>query len=376
MTSLCLCMIVRDEVENLGRCLDSCRGLIDYWVICDTGSTDGTQELIRRGLAGVPGELYERHWVDFGYNRSELMRLAHRKADYLLLLDADWTVEAVPGALANLSADSYMVKHSGEVEFHNKRLVSGRIPWRYVGATHEYITSDEERSSERLNGLVIHVHSVGGSRTGRWQRDLELLRADLERDPDDSRAAFYAAQTHRDIAGESGSRDDLLAARSAFQRRAQMAGWEEETYWSWYQVGVLSLELDEWPTAQDAFMRAWEVRPRRLEAVHDLASQLRVRGLHRSAHLYTSLAASMRPLPVPSDDLFVMPWVYRWGMLFEYSISCYWVGELDRAVLACDRLLRMRELPDEYREQTRRNRRFAIDSKARRLVRRVNTTAV
>ena len=57
--SICLCMIVKDEVEFLGRCLGSVRDVIDYWVICDTGSKDGTQHLVRRELAGVPGELYE-----------------------------------------------------------------------------------------------------------------------------------------------------------------------------------------------------------------------------------------------------------------------------------------------------------------------------
>ena len=36
--------------------------------------------------------------------------------------------------------------------------------------------------------------------------------------------------------------------------------------------------------------------------------------------------------PVPDDDLFVSPWIYRWGLLFEYSITSYWVGELHRAI--------------------------------------------
>jgi glycosyltransferase involved in cell wall biosynthesis len=57
--SLCLCIIVRDEADVLEECLESRRGLIDHSVICDTGSTDGTQELIRRSLADIPGELHE-----------------------------------------------------------------------------------------------------------------------------------------------------------------------------------------------------------------------------------------------------------------------------------------------------------------------------
>jgi glycosyltransferase involved in cell wall biosynthesis len=67
--SFCLNMIVKNEARVIRRCLDSARPIIDFWVIVDTGSTDGTQEAIRRHLDGLPGELIERPWVDFAHNR-------------------------------------------------------------------------------------------------------------------------------------------------------------------------------------------------------------------------------------------------------------------------------------------------------------------
>ena len=363
--SICLCMIVKDEVEALGRCLDSCRELIDRWVICDTGSTDGTQDLIRRELAGIPGELHERRWIDFGHNRSELMKLARGRGEYLLLLDADWTVAVEPCALDGLAADSYLIRHAGEVEFHNKRLVSGRLEWRYIGATHEYITSDAERTCERLAGVVIHVQSVGGSRTGRWQRDAELLEAELERDPTDARAVFYLAQTYRDIGAESDDRAKLGLALEHYRRRAELGGWAEETYVARHQVGVLSARLEDWPGAVDAFLSAWNQRPARLEAVHALAVGLRERGLYRAAHQFTRLAADPRPLPVPDDILFVAPWIYEWGMLFEYSITAYWCGEWSASILACKRLLAIDSLPEPHRRQTRANLAHAFRERVR-----------
>jgi tetratricopeptide (TPR) repeat protein len=358
-------MIVRDEVDVLERCFDSCCDLIDHWVICDTGSTDGTQDLIRRALTGIPGELYEHRWVDFGHNRSELMKLARGKGDYLLLLDADWTVEVQPGALEGLQADAYLIRHLGPVEFHNKRLVSGRMDWRYVGATHEYIVSDAERTCERLRGVTIHVRSVGGSRTGRWRRDAELLEAELERDPSDARAVFYLAQTYRDIGEECDNHAKLELALEHYRRRAEMGGWAEEAYFASYQVGVLSARLGDWPGAVDAFLTAWERRPGRLEAVHDLAVGLRERGLYRTAHQFTQLAASLRPLPVPEDILFVAPWIYEWGMLFEYSITAYWCGEYNASILACKRLLAIDALPEPHRRQTHANLRHAFRERVR-----------
>lgn len=376
MRSIALCMIVRDEADSIERCLAACLPHIDYWVICDTGSVDGTPELVRKALRDVPGELHEHEWRDFGHNRSRLMELAHGKADYLLLLDADWRLEAAAGAFDGLSADSYMVLHAGDVEFHNKRVVSGRIPWRYLGATHEHITSVEERSCERLENVIIHVESVGGSRTGRWERDRELLAAALERDPADARSAFYLAQTLRDLGRDADDPALLEEALKAYERRAGRDGWDEESYCALHQAGLLAAELGDWPGAADHLVAAWELRPSRLEAVHDLAQGMRLRGRYQGAHRLTSLAAGLRPLAVPMDELFVAPWVYRWGLLFEYSITSYWVGEHANCVRACDALLGMRDLPQEHRRQTERNRDFGIRAQARRIAASaVSTTA-
>lgn len=351
--SICLAMIVRDEAAVIERCIDSVREHIDYWVICDTGSVDGTQDVIRRALANVPGELHERPWVDFGHNRTELMGLARGKADYLLLLDADWTVAVEPGALDRLDADSYMVRHAGEFEFHNKRLVRGDRDWRFVGAAHEYIETDGDERVERLDGVVIDHWADGGARKGRWKRDAELLQAELDRDPSNARAAFYLAQTHRDLG-------DRRRAIELYRRRAGMGGWEEEVYYSLHQVGVLSDEEGDWPAAMDALVEAWEARPQRLEAVYELASRLRLREQYRAAHRFASVASGLEPLPVPDDSLFVAPWVYRWGLLFEYSITSYWTGELGRAFAACQRLLQLDDLPDVYRRQTRANQAHTV----------------
>ncbi|HEV3322910.1 MAG TPA: glycosyltransferase [Solirubrobacteraceae bacterium] len=364
--SICLCMIVKDEVDVLERCFDSCRELIDHWVICDTGSTDGTQDLIRRALAEIPGELHEHRWVDFGHNRSELMRVAYSRADYLLLLDADMTVTQYEAPLV-LTADSYMLRQGDELnEYRNKRLVRGDLHWRYVGSTHEYIDCpDVEESVEHLDSIVIAHHADGHSWRHKFERDLRLLSEDLRRDPNNSRAVFYLAQTYRDIGAESDDRAKLELALEHYRRRAELGGWAEEAYVARYQVGVLSARLDDWPGALDAFLSAWEQRPARLEAVHDLAVGLRERGLYRAAHQFTRLAADLRPLPVPDDILFVAPWIYEWGMLFEYSITAYWCGEWSASILACKRLLAIDSLPEPHRRQTRANLQHAFRERVR-----------
>ena len=46
--TICLNMIVKNESRVIKRCLESVKGFIDYWVIVDTGSEDGTQDMIKK----------------------------------------------------------------------------------------------------------------------------------------------------------------------------------------------------------------------------------------------------------------------------------------------------------------------------------------
>ena len=113
--TVCLCMIVKNEAPVIARCLESVRPLISHWVIVDTGSTDGTQDIIRKELADLPGKLYERPWKDFAHNRHEALELARPHGDYPLIIHADDALELQPDLLMPLlSEDCYTVDiHDG-----------------------------------------------------------------------------------------------------------------------------------------------------------------------------------------------------------------------------------------------------------------------
>ena len=89
---ICLSMIVKNEAHVIERCLRSVFPFVDAWVICDTGSTDGTQEIVRQVMAGKPGLLVERPWVNFAHNRNEALRLAQERGEYVFFIDADETL--------------------------------------------------------------------------------------------------------------------------------------------------------------------------------------------------------------------------------------------------------------------------------------------
>jgi glycosyltransferase involved in cell wall biosynthesis len=94
MTTVGLCMIVKNESPVIIRCLENVRPLVDYMLVVDTGSTDGTQGIVREFLSKekVPGEVIEEPWRDFAYNRTFALAKLREKPDIdyaLVMLLAD-----------------------------------------------------------------------------------------------------------------------------------------------------------------------------------------------------------------------------------------------------------------------------------------------
>src|SRR6202040_3049018 len=92
--TLCLNMIVKNEVANLERCLTAVADHIACWVIGDTGSTDGTQDFIRSFFAkrNIPGELHSFPFQNFQQARNTALDFAYASPlayDYILFDDAD-----------------------------------------------------------------------------------------------------------------------------------------------------------------------------------------------------------------------------------------------------------------------------------------------
>src|ERR1700739_2942811 len=118
-------MIVKNEADVVAETLDSVAPYISSWVIVDTGSTDGTQDLIRKHMArlGIPGELHERPWHNFGHNRTEALTLAQGHGDYIWVIDADDIIVGTPD-FTQLSADIYLLrrKHTSSTIFWRAEL--------------------------------------------------------------------------------------------------------------------------------------------------------------------------------------------------------------------------------------------------------------
>ncbi len=91
---ICLNAMVANEAPTITRMLDSVSPYINYWVIQDNGSTDGTQDIIKNYFKKkrIPGFLYETEWQYPGFNRDHTLQTALKadhKCDWILRMDAD-----------------------------------------------------------------------------------------------------------------------------------------------------------------------------------------------------------------------------------------------------------------------------------------------
>lgn len=207
---LSLCLIVKDEENNLSRCLDSARGLTNELIVVDTGSTDATPRIAEQyGAAVIP---FDFSVVDFAAARNRAIAQANGR--WVLMLDADEVLEPVSAPLIRRliargeNAAYYFERHnrwSGSEQStvdYVVRLFPKRPDYRYRGRVHETIDGSILSGGGRLHQTGVRLNHNFSSdpearrRKNRWY--IEILKEEIAADPnDDSRLDFLAAEYHQ-----------------------------------------------------------------------------------------------------------------------------------------------------------------------------------
>lgn len=351
---VCLSMIVKNEARVIARCLASVAPLLTDWVVVDTGSTDGTQDIVREALRSLPGQLHERPWRDFATNRNEALELAADRGEYVLVVDADDVIELEKAfKLPALTADAYeLVISDAGTSYRRKHLFRSGRGFRYVGVLHEVLVGPEPHTTALLEGAIYRRTSDGARSADpdKFRKDAAALEQALEKEPDNARYVFYLAQSWRDAREHE-------RALAAYLRRVDLGGWEEEVWYSLYEVGRLSAWLGR-PEADviAAMLRAFERRPARAEPLCFLAAYLRERGRPKAAYPFAKIASE---LPRPQDLLFIDDAVYAWRALDELAVAAYWTDHHHEALSAGERLLSSGKLPATEEARVRNNMAFS-----------------
>jgi glycosyltransferase involved in cell wall biosynthesis len=300
--SIGVVLIVRNEAEVIERCLRSTTDWAAAWVISDTGSTDGTLDVVRWDVFGNDHRpvlrIDRQNWADFATNRNLALDAARERfpeVTYWLSLDADETALLAPDADPScLEADLVFIEHGEDnTRFWAPRLIRAAGPCRWKGRCHE--VPEGGKTAERWTGLQLYHHG-GGHSSGagrRAARNEMLLRADLHDDPDDPRTNFYLAQ---DLKAAGRQKEAIPYYR---KRAAMGVMLDEEGWYAHYMLGVCQLATGDL-TGVDTLLRATNRRPWRGEPLADLATYYHQQDAQELAKFFAAAADS---LPFPAADI-------------------------------------------------------------------------
>ncbi len=289
---ICLAMLVGNDAPVVARCLASVRPLIDHWVVIDTGSTDGTPDIVRDLLSDVPGELHRRPWVDFGHNRTEALRLAREHGDYTLMIDADEVLELPPGfRMPHLNADTYVIETGERAWQPQPRAQCAALALRgRVARIPELRSRARGRAGAAAASAVRSGCRARASAQATTARGGAIGAASIiagrpacssARSPPRptrfcvARYKFYLAQTHLD----AGDKEKALAA---YRERAALGFSDQEVFISLYRAAGIEADLgfDE-ETVIASYLQAHEARRDRAEALHAAARFCRLKERYR-----------------------------------------------------------------------------------------------
>jgi glycosyltransferase involved in cell wall biosynthesis len=354
-----LCMIVKNESHIVHETLKSVLPIVDHYFVVDTGSTDGTQEVISSFLnsQGLSGEVVDRPWVDFGWNRSEALRLYEEKygadIDYIFMIDADDLLEVpqnprrILQGLIRAGAPSgciFTVRQNTTLEYSRVQLFKVGDSWRYEGALHEYATNGKKGNKLALlpEPFAIISRRLGDrSRSpDKYLKDAAVLQKEFDRNPKNERTVFYLAQSYRD----AGMKEKAI---EYYQLRFSMSGWRDERYLAGVELVRLTGEK-EWA------WKAHEVCPDRIECLYHYLVAAREKG-HYSQEHYAMAKYALTVKRPKRHGLFLRTAIYDWKLLDEFSVHAFCTGHDQEALSACHELVQNEKCPPEHRARVGSN---------------------
>ena len=347
-STVCLNMIVKDEKDVICRCLASVKPYIDYWVIVDTGSSDGTQELIKEFMKDIPGELHEQPWKNFGHNRNEAMKLARSKADYFLFIDADETIDVDPSFNPHiLNQDLYYVHNYQKIgKFSRVLMAKTSLPSRWQGVLHEAFVCPYSKGNTFLTSIKMNSRANDGCRSKdpqKYLKDALVLEQGLLDEPNNERYVFYLAQCYS-LAKEYDK------ALENYARRTTMKGGDYgEVIYSQYQVGrhQQHLKYDAVSFIKE-YSKCHTIAPQRMEPLYEMA-----RFYFEEKNQFIAFLVArygFKSLEKLSDDemkkeIHIHNWVYDWGLPLLYADLAFQFNQLEEASVAYTKVLSEKKSP-------------------------------
>jgi len=290
---ICLCMIVKNAGPGFEKVLLENIPNFDRWCILDTGSTDGTQDVIQRVLANKKGTLYEEPFVNFKISRNRCLELAGTTCKFLLTLDDTYIIQGdLKSFLSEVRSDQFsdsfsMMIKSGDSDYYSNRIIKSQTKLRYIYTIHEVIPKENNINvTVPINRAIIldERSDYMETRTNtRKQFDLDLLFKELEDAPDDPRSLYYIAQTY-------GCMGDEVNKAKYFEIRLNhpQEGYIQEKVDACFELArTYNFKLGrDWETCEALYQQAYELDPERPDSIYFLGIHWYLEQNYEKAYYY------------------------------------------------------------------------------------------
>jgi len=303
---ICYTMIVKDAGPLLEKVLTDNLPIIDRWCILDTGSTDGTQDIIRKVLKDKKGTLYEEPFVDFKVSRNRCLELAGHTCKFICMLDDTYSIKGDLRSFLNevrgdQFSDSFsLLIQSDDTEYYSNRIIKSSTNLRYIHRIHEVITdSSNINVTIPANKAIIFDNRSDYMETrtnNRKQFDLTLLFKEIEEFPDDPRALYYIAQTYGCIGDEVG-KAEFFEKRIAHPSQ----GYIQEKIDACFELARCynfkinpitkktltdNLSDTEWKICEKLYLQAYSLDPKRPDSLYFIGIHYYLSGSFEIAYNY------------------------------------------------------------------------------------------
>lgn len=361
-----VCIMVKNGGPTFERVLRENMHLADRWTILDTGSTDGTQGVVRRVLDGKRYLLAEEPFVNFRDSRNRCLDLAGDHCKFNLMLDDTYIVRGdLRSFLHEVRGDEFatsfcLVIRSDDVEYQSNRITPSTSNLRYMYTIHEVIQTERNERPVLIPIEVAHVEDLRSeymeARTmARKRYDLERLEEMIRDDPQNPRHLYYMAQTYSLL-------DDHEQAAEWFKRRfdSTLPGLAVERMDAGFEYArILNFKMEgvPWARVEGAYLEAYDCEPRRPDALYFIGIHYWLEDKQAGKALHY-LERAFR-LGYPTDTQFSLKptMVFHFLPLYLAEV-CYDTGEWDLGMAACDRFLAHARDPPMLRlEETQDGRR-------------------
>ena len=217
-TRLSQCMIVKNEEKNIEKALSWAKGIAFEQIVVDTGSSDRTVEIAE----SMGAKVFHFEWIN-DFSAAKNFAIEQASGDWIAFLDADEyfpdeEVKKLVQTLKNVESNPVLRKVKSAIRcpivnlddngkpflvIRQDRIFRNDPELRYKGRIHEYLDLKEPFIlAPELSIIHTGYTNSAYAETGKVVRNVDMIREELRRDPDNATLKCYLADSLR-IAGDT-----------------------------------------------------------------------------------------------------------------------------------------------------------------------------